>query len=142
MFNPDEFMNTSFDSNEEFETKRSLIDANEYDAVIEEIEARLVGDDNKPILSTRLKLVNTGDDNIDGRNLFHTIWLDMDSQGALQYGKDKNIGLGQLLAAVGLNGKPWNPGMLKGQLIHIKVGQRFNKRTEEMENVVQRITES
>jgi hypothetical protein len=44
-----------------------------------------------------------------------TYWLDMNDQGRLDTGMDKNVRLGQLRQAIGQNNPntPWSPGMLK-----------------------------
>lgn len=138
MFNPEEFMNTQV-SGEEFETKRSLIPAGEYTVTIENLEAKTVGERNLPILSVRYKIVNSDNPEVNDRAIFDTVWLDVDDNGNLMRGPDKNLKLGQLLEAVGLNGKPWSPGMLQGQVIMVQVTQSFNKRTEEEENRVTRV---
>lgn len=140
MFSPEEFMNTTVEG--EFETKRTLVPVGEYTAMIESLEAKTVGDDNKPILSVKYKLVNTGDEETDGRFVYDTVWLDVDDRGSLMRGPDKNLKLGQILEAVGLNGKPWSPGMLQGQVIMIQVNQSLNKRTNEDENRVGRIAKA
>lgn len=143
MFNPEEFMNTNFDGGEAFETRRTLVPASEYTSMIDKIEAKLVGEnDDKPIFSVTHKLVNTGDDALDGRMLWDTIWLDLDSAGNLERGADKNLRLGQYLESVGLNGKPWSPGMLQGQVVMIKVTQSLNKRTGEEENRITSVTKA
>jgi hypothetical protein len=137
MFNPEEFMQSTFE--DEFETSRSLIPNDEYQAVIQEIEAKTVGAESRPVLSVRFALVNSGDEALDGRVLYHTVWLDMDERGALLRGPDKNIGLGQLLSAVGMNGKSWSPPQLTGQVVLVQVGTRQNKNTGEMLNNITRI---
>lgn len=134
MFDPESFMQTAVEG--DFDTKRQLIPAGEYQAVLDTIEPKTVGDDNKPILNCRLKLINTGDEDLDGRVVFHTIWLDVNDNGALDRGAGKNIGLGQLLEALNLNGKQWSPAELAGQPVQIILGHRFDKRNDEMrENV-------
>jgi len=139
MFNPDEFMNTEIA--EEFATKRELLPPGEYQAMIEEIEAKTIGEANWPILSLRYKIVNNPEEDIAGRILFDTIFLDVDEKGSLIRGPNKNIRLGQLLAALGLNGRPWRPAMLTGQVVMLHVTIRQNKKTGDMENNVQKVAE-
>lgn len=51
-----------------------------------------------------------------------SIFLDVTEQGTLDLGKQKNIGLGQLLDAFGLNtGKPWTLAQLVGNMALVKV---------------------
>lgn len=138
MFNPEEFMNTQQEA-EGFETKRTLVPQGEYTVVIEQLDAATVGDDNKPVLKARYKIVNAPDAELNDRLLFDTIWLDVDDRGALLRGADNNIRLGQLLEAVGLNGRPWAPGMLVGQVLFVKVSVTLNKKSGEEENRVTKL---
>lgn len=140
MFDPQAFMNTTVE--EEFKTKRELIPAGEYMCQVENVEARVVGEANRPILSVQMSIINTGDEAIDGRRLYHTIWLDLDEQGNLMSGANKNIGLGQFLAAVGLNGKPWSPGQLIGTVVTTQVKHGINKSNNEMEEKIGRIVKA
>ena len=137
MFNPEEFMNTTTEG--EFSTQRELVESGEYSAIVEQLEAKTVGDRNLPIISVRYKLINTGQEGLDGRIIFDTIWLDVDDAGNLMRGPGKNIRLGQLLEAVGMNGKAWSPGQLQGQPVLVAVGQRQNKRSGEMENTISKV---
>lgn len=55
-------------------------------------------------------------------------WLDLNAAGGLDTSKGKNVKLGQLVDAVGLNSQPWNFGQLKGRgPVMIKVGHRADK---------------
>lgn len=53
----------------------------------------------------------------------HSVGLDLTAQGNLDYGRGKNIGLGRMREATGQNvpGQPWNPMMLKGQVVKVSV---------------------
>lgn len=137
MFSPEEFMNAEFDG--EFATKRELIPDGEYQVMIEEVEAKTIGEANYPIFSLRYKIINNSDEEVDGRTIFDTIWLDLDERGALVRAPGKNIRLGQLLEALGLNGKPWRPGQFAGQVLMAQVKTRQNKRSGDMENVIQKV---
>lgn len=140
MFNPEEFMQTQVQ--DEFETKRSLIPEGEYLVRIDSIEAKTVGAANRPVLSLTLALTNTGDGDLDERRLWHTIWLDIDERGALMSGSNKNIGLGQLLTALDLNGKPWSPAELNGQVVMIQVAHGLNKSSGELEEKIRRLVKA
>jgi hypothetical protein len=45
----------------------------------------------------------------------HTIRLDIDEQGALDMSKGKNVGLGRLREALGMNDGPFNPRAIAGK---------------------------
>lgn len=55
-----------------------------------------------------------------GRDLVtikQSLYLDLNAEGKLDYSRGKNIALGKVREAVGLNqpGRPFSPGMLRGQ---------------------------
>lgn len=56
------------------------------------------------------------------------IMLDVQENGSLDWGKGKNVTLGRLREAVGLNtpGQPFNPRMLGGQVAKISVKHRVD----------------
>ncbi len=140
MFDPQAFMNETVEDT--FEEKRTLVPAGEYMTTVEDVEAKTVGEANRPILSIRLRIVNSEDPEANERLLFHTLWLDITDSGALDTGPNKNIGLGQFLSALGLNGKPWSPGALIGQVVLTQVTHGLNKRSGEMEEKITRIAKA
>lgn len=62
----------------------------------------------------------TGQDNPIARQ---GIFLDMTPEGALDWGRNKNIQLGRLREALNQNrdGRPWSPKHLMGQTAHVRV---------------------
>ena len=55
-----------------------------------------------------------------------SLWLAFDDNGALQFGKNKNVHLNRLRDALKQNtGKPWSPNMLLGQVATILVKHRI-----------------
>jgi hypothetical protein len=59
------------------------------------------------------------------------IFIDLTDSGLMDMGPDKNVKLNRLREAVGQNvqGQPWAPSMLKGQLARIKVTHRPDERS-------------
>jgi len=55
------------------------------------------------------------------------LFLDLTTQGGLDFGKGRNVSLGQLREALGQNmtGRPWSFGMLGGGVAKIKVKHRI-----------------
>lgn len=126
VFNPDTFLNTTTtDANE---TTYTPVPEGEWQAVIKEIKPRAAkenalldiiwGVDEQEVIDA------TGMKNPIVRQ---SIFLDITDTGALDKGKGKNVQLGKLREAVGQNqnGKPWQPGMLVGQVAKIKVTHRM-----------------
>ena len=55
-----------------------------------------------------------------------TIWLDVNEQGGLVFGKNKNVSLGKLRDALGQNtGAPWSPTHLIGQPATVLIKHRM-----------------
>jgi hypothetical protein len=69
-------------------------------------------------------------------------WLDLDATGNLDTGPDKNVRLGQIREALGLNGAGFRLGQLKGSLpCLIHVTQRPNEQNPDAPyNDVSRVT--
>lgn len=63
---------------------------------------------------------------------YKQVTLDLDSNGALDFGVNRNVELGQVRAAVGQNNPgPWSPGNLRGAgPVIIKVEHRKGKRKD------------
>src|SRR5687768_8163557 len=125
VFNPDTFMNTS--TTDAMETSYTPVPEGEWTGVIKEIKPRQAKDaamldvvwgvdDEQVIASTGMK----------SPIVRQTVFLDITESGGLDKGKGKNVQLGKLRDAVNQNqnGKPWQPGMLIGQVAKIKVVHR------------------
>lgn len=116
------------------ETEYTPIPEGDYDAVIKDIVSD-VTNGGKPFLNV-IWLVD--DESVRQHTGMteptcrQTVWLDLDANGRLEGGKNKNIGLGKLRAALGQNtGAPWSPSQMLGQpaMVHIapdKTGQYTN----------------
>lgn len=73
----------------------------------------------------------------DSLSVTQSILLDLnESLDGLDFGKGKNIGLGQVRAALGQNvpGKDWSPAMIEGQLakLQVKAGMYNDQVTAEV----------
>ena len=114
-FNAEAFMTTEVEG--QLETQFTPIPEGEYRGVIKEVKAD-VTTKGSPVLEVIWII-----DDQEVRDLIgmdeptsrQTIWLDVNEQGALEFGKNKNIGLGKLREALGQNdGSPWSPAKLMG----------------------------
>lgn len=129
-FNPDTFLNTeTSDSNA---TAYTPVPEGEFTASIKALKPRVLTDgravlDITWIVDDEAVRQETG---MAEPAVRQTLWLDITEFGGLDFGKGKNVGLGRLREAVGQNvsGKPWQPGMLVGQVATIKVGHSIDKR--------------
>ena len=142
-FDKEAFMNAIVeDANE---TKFTPVPEAEYEAYIDSVEADEIND--KPVLQVDFALIDEDlkiEMNMDKVTIRKTYWLDFTEEGALDFGKNKNIQLGLLREACGQNvaGEPWAPSMLAGQgPLLILNGHRYNKETGEGPyNNVKRVT--
>lgn len=115
MFDIDQFMSSA--TTEANSTSLEPIPVGEYTGIIDEVKLT-PRDDRYPlditwVLTDADLQAKLGRDRITVRQ---TVWLDMKPEGGLDTGKGKNVGLGRLREALGLNapGKPFSLSMLRG----------------------------
>lgn len=146
-FDPDKFMQTTVD--QPFETERTLCPAGEYKMVVDDFTSEafeaiefeykkgeragtkgVMHKFNCPFVILDDKVAADLDQ--EKVIVYKTINLDLDDDGNLVWGKNKNIALGQLRNAVGQNGPgPWAPSQLRGSKTFIgKVEHRTGKRKD------------
>jgi len=136
-FDPDAFINMQFE--ETPPDKYEPVPEGEYHAVIERIgEPRLTQNGSvvldiywsiqEPELLAKLER--------DTAVVRQSLWLDVGSDGRLLFGKNKNVQLGRLLKAVGIDrGQPWSFQSLVGRSALITVRHRTTDEGEIYENV-------
>ena len=125
-FDPDSFLSTTTeDANE---TSFRPIPEGEYNAVITKLDVRT------PKESTILDITWSVDDEtarvetgMDDPQVRQSVFLDINTQGGLESGANKNVQLGRLREALGQNltGQPWAPSMLEGQVARISIKHRI-----------------
>lgn len=128
MFDVNDLMNQQTEG--QMETSLPPIPEGEWNAYISKLETRVVKTKNgeTPVLDVEWTV--TSQEVIDqvGINeprVRQTVWLDIDDNGRLALGQGKNLGLGRLREAVGMNdGRPFALPMLEGQNAVIKIGHR------------------
>lgn len=123
-FNPDTFMTE--EQTGELETTYTPIPEGEYTAIIKDVQANTT-----PNGSPKMEVMWLMDDQevrdftgMEEPTCRQTVWLDLDGNGKLALGANKNIGLGKLREALGQNdGSPWSPSMLIGQPARVLIRQ-------------------
>lgn len=120
------------------DTKLVPIPVGNYTAVIEKVEPRPWVSKKDPnmagmALDVIWSLDDAGVKKLLGRDkvtVKQGIMLEITESGQLDTGKGKNVGLGRLREAVGLNkpGKAFSPGQLVGQFAKVTVGHRIDDR--------------
>jgi hypothetical protein len=130
-FNPEVFLNQQ--NTKTLETNYTAIPADEYMAVIEKVEADITKKTQSPFLRVKFKLIGDKAEELKARlgfrdpSVSQMYMLDLDSNGSLDDGPNKNVRLGQLRSAAGQNnpGEPWAPRSLEGAgPFRVQVGQR------------------
>jgi hypothetical protein len=132
MFDPNTFLNQSVTG--PLSTKIPVIPLGDYRAQIDKLEPRKVttkaGD--SPQLRIVWKLIDATElASIDraAATVRQDLWLDLkdgwqNSAWEMEEGEGKNVGLGRLFEALGMNNGGINIGQLKGQVGIIKIGHR------------------
>ncbi len=131
-FDPTSFL--SAEITEDNSTETIPIPEGEYIASIDSMEVRTWVSKKDPtksgvVLEVKWEIFDTAlAESIAKDRVFcrQSVMLDLNSQGSLDFSRGRNISLGRLRAAVGLNvpGQPFAFTMLPGQQATIKVGHR------------------
>jgi hypothetical protein len=120
LFDPESFMSAPVEG--ALDTHSEPIPEGVFAAIIDDLKVREAkGRDGNPVYPLDV-IFEITDDTVKtqlGRDKVTcrmSIWLDVTSQGQLDMGKGKNVGLGKLRDAVGQNnpGQLWQMPMLKG----------------------------
>lgn len=134
-FDPNAFLNATF--NDSNDTKYVLTPVGDYLGQIEPLDDKSfeVGEkDGKQWARLNLRITVHGDERIktatglDKRTLRGQIFLDLTPAGGLDFGPGRNIQLGRVREAVGLNipGQPFAFNMLGGKMVKFSVGHRVD----------------
>ena len=132
-FDPQVFLNQNYD--EALDTNIIPCPVGEYPALAEKVDIKPWA--SRDGSSSGLKLVimwDVQDDNAktvtnrDPLRVKQEQMLDLTDTGALDFSKGKNVGLGRIREALGLNtpGEPFNFGMIQGQMAKINVTHRVD----------------
>jgi hypothetical protein len=129
-FNPETFLFT--ETTNAFETETVPVPVGEWSAIIKSIKPRALSDGRGVLDVYWIVLDEEVKAELDMAEpmVRQSIWLDLDDNGNLADGKNKNVQLGQLRDAVSQNrkGQPWAPGMLINQMAKVKVSHSIDKR--------------
>jgi len=134
-FDPSTFLDVTI--SESLDTKTIPVPMGEYPGTIEEVEIKSwqgKDDPSKSGLKLECKVILTDPsiEEVTGRDknyVTHQIMLDLTPGGGLDLGKGKNVGLGRLREAVGLNtaGEAFSFRMLQGRQAKYAIGHREYK---------------
>ncbi len=132
-FDPNTFLNQSFD--EANDTKVVPCPVGEYLALADKVEIKswAARDGSSSGLKAEITW-DIQDENVkqllgrDTVKVRQQQMLDLTETGALDFGKGKNVGLGRIREALGLNtpGDPFAFSMIQGRMAKVKVSHRAN----------------
>lgn len=131
VFNPEAFLQQTI--TDSMETRFTPIPEGEYLASIDDLKMRLIEKTGSVILDITWAIL---DDNLKATlglekpSVRQSVFLDLDSNGRLAVGQNKNITLGRVRDAVNQNnaGQAWGVNMLKGAgPAKLKVTQRTDQ---------------
>lgn len=133
-FDPATFMNTTYD--EANDTKVTPCPVGEYTAVATKVETKTWASRDGSSSGVKLEILWEIDDanvkQLVGRDKVtsrQNIMLDLNEAGTgLDLGKGKNVGLGRLREALGLNtpGESFSFAMIEGRIAKVSVSHRIN----------------
>jgi hypothetical protein len=134
-FDPDAFLSGGVDAG--FSTEPLICPEGSFRAQIDNYEGRSIQTDNgeRKILRIMWDILDDGVRTQLERTTVKVpqdIWLDLDSNGALDTGKGKNVDLGRLREALGQNATPgWTFSNLRGQMALVRVAHRSDRNNPE-----------
>jgi hypothetical protein len=133
VFNPSQFLSTTFPGGEKLDTVRIPPPEGEYHASVIKVAGRAWKNEEtnqeQPYMDVsweledlegKIKAITGRDKNV----VVQGIALDLTPEGNIDRSKGQNVGLGRLLEAVGLNGKKWSPTGLQGMRARVLVTHR------------------
>ena len=134
MFSPEQFLDMQV--TESNDTKTIPVPVGEYTAVAEEVKCRQWQSKKDPSMSGLALDIKWSIDDAAVKELLgrdfvtvnQGIMLDLTDSGGLDMGKGRNIGLGRLREALGLNapGQPFSFMMVSGRVAKISVSHRID----------------
>ena len=134
MFSPEQFLDMQV--TESNDTKIVPVPTGEYLAVVSEVKIRPWQSKSDPskagvALDLQWELDDAGVKTLLGRDkvtVKQGVMLDLTDAGGMDMGKGRNIGLGRLREACGLNtpGQPFSVTMLTGRMAKVKVEHRVD----------------
>lgn len=139
-FDPSSFLTQETD--QQMDTQFILIPAGEYPAMIKKIDARQQQNPNDPsqvwtIIDITYAIDDQGvreETGLPEPSIRQSLFLDLDDSGKLATGKGKNVNLGRLREAVGLNkpGVAFSFDALVGQAVIVAVSHTPDKKDPEI----------
>lgn len=133
MFDPTTFLNQTFD--ESNSTQSVPVPAGEYLAIADKVDLKTWQSRDGSSSGLKLEIVwDIQDDNVKalvGRDKVTSRqqqMLDLTEAGEMDFGKGKNVGLGRIREALGMNtpGQPFAFPMIQGQMAKVVVSHRID----------------
>ena len=130
-FDPDLFLGAETAGG--FETSYERVPAGEYSAMIDDVKVRKINTANgeQAVMDVTWLILDEDvkkETELERPTCRQGFFLDINDKGGLDRGKNKNVGLGRLFEALGMDkGSKWSPGGLKGSTAVVRVEHKPNK---------------
>ena len=130
-FDPDLFLGGETTGG--FETSYARVSPGEYSAMLDGTKVRKVNtnDGEQAVMDVTWLILDEEvkkETELERPTCRQGFFLDINDKGGLDRGKNKNVGLGRLLEALGINkGDKWSPEGLKGSLAVVRVEHKPNE---------------
>ena len=130
-FDPDLFLGGEMKGG--FETSYARVSPGEYSAMIDGVKVRKVNtkDGERAVMDITWLILDEEvkkETELERPTCRQGFFLDINDKGGLERGKNKNVGLGRLFAAIGIDqGDKWSPEGLKGYLGTVRIEHKPNE---------------
>ena len=130
-FDPDLFVGAETKGG--FDTSYAKVSPGEYRAMFDGAKVRKVNteDGERAIMDVTWYILDEDvkkETELERPTCRQGFFLDINEKGGLERGKNKNVGLGRMLEALGVGqGDKWSPQGLKGSLATVRVEHKPNK---------------
>ena len=129
-FDPDLFLGGEIEGG--FETSYARVQPGEYSAMIDDVKVRKINtkDGMSAVMDVTWLILDEDvkkETELERPTCRQGIFLDVNGKGGLERGRNKNIALGRLLEALGIDkGSKWNPEGLKSSLATVRIEHKPN----------------
>ena len=130
-FDPDLFLGGEMKGG--FDTSFARVPPGEYSAMIDDVKVRKVNTDDgeRAVMDVTWLIIDEDvkkETELERPTCRQGFFLDVNDKGGLERGKNKNVGLGRLLEALGIDqGDKWSPEGLKSSMAVVRVEHKPNK---------------
>ena len=130
-FDPDLFLGGEMKGG--FDTSYARVSPGEYSAMIDDVKVRKINTEEgeRAVMDVTWLILDEDvkkETELERPTCRQGFFLNVNDKGGLERGKNKNVGLGRLLEALGIDqGSKWSPQGLKGSVAIVRIEHKPNK---------------